>query len=81
MEYENESAVLNFLAGVAVGAAIGAAVAVLTAPQSGRRTRRRIRKAAGDFRSQAGDRIEDLKEEVKGKVDEAFRGARGRLSI
>ena len=80
MEYENDTAVFNFLAGLVLGAAVGAAVAILTAPQSGRRTRRRIRKVAGEIRGNAGDRWEDLAGGLKGRVDEAVQTARHRFS-
>ncbi|MEQ8329154.1 MAG: YtxH domain-containing protein [Longimicrobiales bacterium] len=79
MEYDHESQVVNFISGLLLGAVIGAGVALLTAPESGRRTRRKIKRAAGDIRSTTVDRLEDLAEDVKGRVDEAFEGARKRL--
>lgn len=79
MEYEHERQVLNFMSGLLLGAAIGAGVALLTAPQPGRRTRKRLRRAAVDFRDSAGDRLDELADEVKGKVDEVVKGARERL--
>ena len=79
MEYENETRVFNFIAGLVLGAAIGASVALLTAPQSGRRTRRRLRTAAGELKGSAGDRWDDLAGELKGKVDEAVQGAKSRF--
>lgn len=80
MEYDHESQVTSFISGLLLGAIIGAGVAMLTAPQSGRRTRRRIRRAAVDLRDSAGDRWEELADEVKGKVDEAIDGARKKLA-
>ena len=80
MEYDHETQVLNFLSGLILGAVIGAGIAVLTAPESGRRTRRRIRRVAGDLRETATDRWDDLAEDVKGRVDDAIKGARNRFS-
>jgi gas vesicle protein len=80
MEYDEHSTqVVNFVTGLALGAVLGAGIALLTAPQSGRRTRRHIRRAAVDVRSQAGDRWEDLAEDVKNRVDDALSGARARI--
>ncbi|MDZ7779215.1 MAG: YtxH domain-containing protein [Gemmatimonadota bacterium] len=78
MEHQNETRI-SFLSGLLLGAAIGASVALLTAPEPGRRTRRRIQKTAGEFRDTAGDRWEDLADDVKGRVDEAFKGARDKI--
>ncbi|MBT8336319.1 MAG: YtxH domain-containing protein [Gemmatimonadetes bacterium] len=80
MEYDEHSTqVVNFVAGLALGAVLGAGIALLTAPHSGRRTRRQIRRTAVDVRSQAGDRWEDLAEDVKNRVDDALDGARTRF--
>jgi gas vesicle protein len=80
MDYDRDEAqVLNFISGLLLGAVIGAGVAMLTAPQSGRRTRRRIRRAAVDLRDQTSDRWDDLADEMKGRVDEAIRGAKSRF--
>jgi gas vesicle protein len=81
MEYDEHSTqVMNFVSGLVLGAVIGAGVALLTAPESGRRTRKRLRRAAGDVRDTATDRWDDLADEVKGRVDDAFKGARKRFS-
>ena len=79
MEYDHETQVLNFLSGLVLGAVIGAGIAILTAPESGRRTRRRIRRVAGDVREGASDRWEELADDVKGRVDDAIKGARQRF--
>lgn len=90
MEYEHETRVASFLSGLVLGAVIGAGVALMTAPESGRRARKRLRRTAGDIKSSAAgrwdelrestsDRFDDLAGEVKGKVDEAIRGARKRF--
>ncbi len=79
MEYDHETQVVNFISGLLLGAVIGAGVALLTAPESGRRTRRRLKRAAGEIKSGSVDRFEDLAEDVKGRVDEAFEGARRRI--
>jgi gas vesicle protein len=80
MEYDHETQVVNFISGLLLGAVIGAGVALLAAPQSGRRTRRRIKKTAVGIRDQAGDRWDDIADEVKGKVDDAIDVARKRVA-
>ena len=70
----------GFIAGLLLGALIGAGAAVLTAPDSGRKTRKRIGKAAVRLRKRSGNRWDDLAEEVRERVDEAFDGARKRLA-
>ena len=80
MDYDDETRVFSFLSGLALGAVIGAGIALLTAPQSGRRTRRRLRRAAGDLKETASDRWDDLAQDVKGKVDDAIRGARSKFA-
>ena len=80
MEYDHEAQVTNFISGLILGAIIGAGVAMLTAPQSGRRTRRRLRKTATGIRDTAGDRWEELADEMKVKVDDAIDGARKKLA-
>jgi gas vesicle protein len=80
MEYDHEAQVTNFISGLILGAIIGAGVAMLTAPHSGRRTRRRIRKTATGIRDTAGDRWEELADEMKVKVDDAIDGARKKLA-
>jgi gas vesicle protein len=72
MEYDQDHQVINFISGLLLGAIIGAGVAYLTAPQPGRKTRKRIRKAAGNIRESATDRLDDIADEVKGKVDEVM---------
>jgi gas vesicle protein len=79
MDQDHERQVANFISGLLLGAVIGAGVALLTAPRAGRRTRKRLRRAAVDMRETASDRFDQLAEEVKGKVDEVVRGARGRF--
>ena len=70
---------VGFVLGLLLGAAIGASAALLTAPESGRKTRKRLGKAAVEIRKSTGDRWEDLADEVKTRVDDAFSGARKRL--
>ena len=81
MEYEENQQVASFLSGLLLGAVLGAGAALLMAPQPGRRTRKRIRRAALDLREDAGDRFDELADDMRGRVDEAIRGARGRLSV
>lgn len=78
MDDQNDARI-SFMSGLLLGAVIGASIALLTAPEPGRRTRRRIQRTAVNFREQAGDRWEDLADDVKDKVDEAIRGARTKL--
>jgi gas vesicle protein len=80
MEYDHETQVLNFISGLVLGAFIGAGIALLTAPDAGRKTRRRLRRAAGEVRELAGDRWEDLADDVKGRVDDALKGAKKRFT-
>jgi len=79
MDHDHERQVANFISGLLLGAVIGAGVALLTAPRPGRKTRKRLKRAASGMRETASDRLDRLAEEVKGKVDEAVRGARGHL--
>jgi gas vesicle protein len=69
MYYEEKDGALNFLVGVLVGSAIGAGVALLIAPQSGKRTRRQLVKAVNTARTDAGDRWEEITDEVRGAVE------------
>jgi len=80
MDYDDETRVFSFLSGLALGAVIGAGVALLTAPQSGRRARRRLRRAAEGLKDTASDRWDDLSKDMKGKVDDAIRGAKGKFT-
>lgn len=80
MGYDHEGHVVGFVSGLLLGAVIGAGVALLAAPDSGRRTRRRIRRVASDARDTAGERWEELTEDVKGRVDEAMKGARRKIT-
>ncbi|MEX2528400.1 MAG: YtxH domain-containing protein [Gemmatimonadota bacterium] len=81
MEYDDGGQAFNFLSGLIFGAALGAGLALLMAPDSGRKTRKRITRVADDLRENASDRWEDVADEVKDKVDDAFKGARKRLSL
>jgi len=81
VEYEHhESRVFTFLAGVMFGAALGAGVALLTAPERGRKTRKKLARAAYDARDSAQERLEDLADDVRGRVDGAVKVARKRIS-
>ena len=76
---EQDGQVFNFVWGVLLGAVIGAGIALLAAPEPGRKARKRIKRAAGDLRKSAGYRLDDLADEMKGKVDEVVKGARTRF--
>ena len=80
VEYDHESQVFNFIAGLVLGTVIGAGIAILTAPDSGKRTRRRVRKMAGELRRSAEGKLGELSDDVRGRVDDAVRGARKRIS-
>jgi gas vesicle protein len=79
MSEGKQDQLVGFVVGLLLGAAIGATAALLTAPESGRRTRKRLGKAATEIRKGAGDRWDDLADEVKNRVDDAISGARKRL--
>jgi gas vesicle protein len=79
MDQDRERQVANFISGLLLGAVIGAGVALLTAPRPGRKTRKRLKRAAEGMRDSATDRLDQLADEVKGKVDEVVESARGRL--
>ena len=80
MDNDDDGRLFNFFAGLVLGAAVGAAVALLTAPGSGEGTRSRIRRFAGDLKEGANDRLDELAEDMKGRVDDAIQGARRRLT-
>lgn len=79
MDHDRERQVANFISGLILGAVIGASVALLTAPRPGRKTRKRLKRVAAGMRDTASDRLDKLADEVKGKVDEVVKSARGRL--
>jgi gas vesicle protein len=68
MYYDEESGALSFLSGLLLGAVLGASLALLTAPQSGRKTRKRLIRAVAHARETAGDRWEDVADDVQGAV-------------
>jgi len=76
MDRDSNRQALSFVSGLVLGAIIGAGVAYLTAPQPGKKTRKRLKRAAVGIRESASDRLDDLADEVKGKVDEVIKGAR-----
>ena len=78
MEEQQERQVFGFVTGLLLGAVLGAGIALLTAPDSGHRTRRRLKRAAAGLKDTAAHRLDDIAEEVKGKVDEVIKGARRR---
>ena len=80
MDYDNDSQVLNFVSGLVLGAVIGAGIALLAAPEPGRKTRRRLQRAATRLKSDAGDRWEELADDVGKRVEGTVRSARKRFS-
>ena len=71
---------LNFVSGLVLGVVVGAGIALLAVPEKGINTRRRLRKTASGLKSDAGDRWDELADDVTKKVDEVVRGARQRFS-
>lgn len=65
MYYDDESGAINFIAGMVLGTVLGVTLTLLGAPQSGRRTRKSIVRAVSSARSAAGDRWEDLSDQVQ----------------
>jgi gas vesicle protein len=76
---EEEGQVFGFVAGLLLGAMIGAGIALLAAPEPGHKTRKRLRRAAVEIKKSTGSRLDDLADEMKGKVDEVMKGARSRF--
>ena len=79
MDSERERQAFSFVTGLILGAVIGAGVAFLTTPQTGKKTRREIRRSARQLKGTTAERFDDVAAEVRGKVDEALRGARRHL--
>jgi len=79
-EIHDDSAaqMIPFLSGLVCGVAIGAGVALLLAPASGQKTRKRLQRAAGDLKETAGDRWDDVADDVRDRVEEVLEGARKR---
>lgn len=65
MYYEDDSGAVSFIAGMFLGAVLGVTLTLLGAPQSGRRTRKTLVRAVSSARSAAGDRWEDLADQVQ----------------
>jgi gas vesicle protein len=78
-ERDQETHVLGFVSGLLLGAVIGAGIALLAAPDSGRKTRKRLRRVSSGLRKSASHQLDDLADEMKGKVDEVLKGARSRF--
>jgi gas vesicle protein len=78
-EHDQENRLFGFVSGLLLGAVIGASIALLTAPESGHKTRRRLRRAAVGLKKAASDQLDDLANEMKGKVDEVVKSARTRF--
>jgi len=68
MYYEDNSRGVNFLTGLVLGTVLGMGVALLMAPQSGRRMRRSIGRLVSSARDRAGERWEDLSDDVRSAV-------------
>ena len=80
MDYDDDGQVLNFVSDLVLGVVVGAGIALLAVPEKGINTRRRLRKTASGLKSDAGDRWDELADDVTKKVDEVVRGARQRFS-
>jgi gas vesicle protein len=55
----------SFAVGLLLGALVGAGLALLFAPQSGEETRRLIRRRTKRLARDAGDKLDDVKDNVK----------------
>jgi gas vesicle protein len=77
MYYDDESGAVTFVAGLLLGAVVGASLALLAAPQSGKKTRRRILRAVSSARNTAGERWDDLTDDVQ----HAVRAGRKRIHL
>ncbi len=66
MYYDDDNAgAVNFIAGIILGAVLGVTLTLLGAPQSGKRTRKNLVRAVTTARTAAGDRWEDLADQVQ----------------
>jgi gas vesicle protein len=65
MYYDEDSGAINFIAGMFLGAIVGVSLTLLAAPQSGKKTRKRLVRAVSSARTVAGDRWEDLADQVE----------------
>ncbi|MGH7464754.1 MAG: YtxH domain-containing protein, partial [Longimicrobiales bacterium] len=65
MYYDDDSGAVYFIAGILLGTVMGVSLALLTAPQTGKRTRKRLVRAVSTARDAAGDRWEDLADQVQ----------------
>ncbi len=70
--------------GAVIGAAVGVAAGLLTAPKSGKETREDIKNKAGDVKSQASKKrdellfkAEEIGDDVRTKVIEAVESVKG----
>jgi gas vesicle protein len=79
MSYQDEAHLTGFVTGLIVGAVIGASAAALMTPQSGPKTRKKLRKSAKELAATSRGRWDDLAEDVKDRVDDAFASARKRV--
>lgn len=79
MSYQDEAHLAGFVTGLIVGAVIGASAAALMTPQSGPKTRKRLKKSANRIAATSRERWDDLAEDVKDRVDDAFATARKRI--
>lgn len=77
MYYDDESGAAHFIAGMFLGALVGVSLTLLAAPQSGKKTRKRLVRAVSSARSAAGDRWEDLSDQVQ----RAQRAGRKRIRL
>lgn len=62
---DDDEGAVSFIAGIFLGAVLGVTLTLLAAPQSGKRTRKKLVRAVTTARSAAGDRWEDLADQVQ----------------
>lgn len=68
MQYEENSRSFNVVVAMALGAIVGAGIALLMAPHSGKRTRRRLMHAVSGVTENAGDRWDDLSDDLRSAI-------------
>jgi gas vesicle protein len=73
------SGTLSFMAGMVLGALVGAGVALLVAPERGAVTRRRLKKFVGRLSSDAKERAEDWRDDVKAELKRRRRQIREQI--
>lgn len=66
----------KFALGVALGAIAGAVTGWLTAPKSGKETREDLKKKAGEVKAATGEKVSEVKENLKSFGKDAEKNAK-----